>query len=213
MINARLDSESRLGIPKILVVAPHDESLPSVGAEVEVIKGLRANIKCLVEQDIDPERVLEELQTHEWVHFSCHGTLVPGKPFDSYFSLGSIDLTLLDIIRSHSTSRNSEFAFLSTCHSAAQTEHNAYDEVIHLAAAIQFSGFRSVVGTMWQMIDEDGPFVTENFYEAMFDHNHDGPHEVGYKRAARALWKTTRKIRENENVMVDRWVNYIHIGA
>ena len=82
-----------------------------------------------------------------------------------------------------------------------------------MAAAIQFSGFRSVVGMMWQMVDEDGPFVTENFYEAMFDHNHDGPHEVGYKRAARALWKTTRKIRENENVMVDRWVNYIHIGA
>ena len=30
------------------------------------------------------------------------------------------------------------------------------DEVVHLAAALQFCGFRSVVGKMWAMEDDDG---------------------------------------------------------
>ena len=37
------------------------------------------------------------------------------------------------------------------------TEESIADEVIHhLAAAIQFCGFRSVVETMWAMADIDG---------------------------------------------------------
>ncbi|KAI9450791.1 hypothetical protein F5148DRAFT_986813, partial [Russula earlei] len=31
------------------------------------------------------------------------------------------------------------------------------DEALHLTAAMQYCGFRSVVGTMWGMADSDGP--------------------------------------------------------
>lgn len=41
------------------------------------------------------------------------------------------------------------------------------DEVLHLAAAMQFSGFRSMVGTMWQMMDKDVPRLAEVFYREM----------------------------------------------
>jgi hypothetical protein len=41
-----------------------------------------------------------------------------------------------------------EFAFLSACHTADGDEETP-DEVIHLAAGLQFSGFKSVIGTLW----------------------------------------------------------------
>jgi hypothetical protein len=42
------------------------------------------------------------------------------------------------------------------------------DEVVHLAAPLQFCGFRSVVGTMWAMEDVDWCDVTKDFYQYMF---------------------------------------------
>lgn len=52
---------------------------------------------------------------------------------------------LLDIVRRQLPS--AEFAFLSACHTAELAEESLADEVLHLAAAMQFCGFRSVVGT------------------------------------------------------------------
>ncbi|KAH9007867.1 hypothetical protein EDB84DRAFT_1247689, partial [Lactarius hengduanensis] len=63
-------------------------------------------------------------------------------------------LTLLDIVRSDLPT--AEFAFLSACHTAEVTEGSVVDEGLHLAAAVQCCGFRSVVGTMWAMVNEDG---------------------------------------------------------
>ena len=56
-----------------------------------------------------------------------------------------------------------ELAFLSACHTAAGGVVGTPDEVVHLAAALQFCRFRSAVGTMWGMEDEDGCDVTGIF--------------------------------------------------
>jgi CHAT domain-containing protein len=56
-----------------------------------------------------------------------------------------------DIIRSNW--QNLVFAFLSACHTTV-TDKESPNESIHLAAAMQFSGFRSVVGSMWSVDDE-----------------------------------------------------------
>ena len=44
--------------------------------------------------------------------------------------------------------KNAALAFLSACETAAVDE-DVPDEVMHLAASMLFSGFHSVVGTMW----------------------------------------------------------------
>jgi CHAT domain-containing protein len=59
---------------------------------------------------------------------------------------------------------NAEFAFLSACHSAAGDNLGTPNEVIHLAAAMQFCGFRSIVGTLWAMEDVDGQDIAQDFY-------------------------------------------------
>lgn len=64
------------------------------------------------------------------------------------------DAMLLDIVNARLP--NAEFAFLSACESATG-DPNTPDEVLHLAAALQFAGFCSVAGTLWAMDDRDGP--------------------------------------------------------
>ena len=206
----------------ILVIAQHDKSLREAEAEVQVLRNLnRPQTNYLLGEQAKLAEVLERLQTHSWVHFACHGVLKPGAPFNSAFVLSGNDrLTLLDIIKNRAP--NAELAFLSACHTAGQTKDSATEEALHLAAAMQFSGFRSVVGTMWQMRDEDGPKLAEDFYaEILAESDEKYPLEVGYKKAARALHAATTKMRKQrpekrtreQRVTFEQWVNFVHIGA
>ncbi|KAH8105067.1 TPR-like protein [Phellopilus nigrolimitatus] len=196
--------------PRLLVVALPDKSLPSVEEEYRAIQENRDFVRCLVGEQATREAVIDKFRDHDWVHFACHGHLNHEQPFLHAFQLfGEDRLTLLDIIQSNLP--NAEFAFLSACHSAGQGLDGAFGEVLHLSAAMQFSGFRSVIGTMWAMADIDGPFVTKRFYRHMFA-KEDSP-ELGYKRSARALRETIQRLRKRQGITVERWVNLIHIGA
>ncbi|KAH9015466.1 hypothetical protein EDB85DRAFT_1875818, partial [Lactarius pseudohatsudake] len=75
-------------------------------------------------------------------------------------------LTLLEIVRSELPT--AEFAFPSACHTAEMTEGSMVDEGLHLVAAVQYCGFRSVVGTMWAMADVGGRDLAKHFYKALF---------------------------------------------
>ncbi|KAG1873811.1 CHAT domain-containing protein [Suillus subluteus] len=80
---------------------------------------------------------------------------------------------------------HAEFAFLSACHTAVGDEETP-DEVIHLAAGLQFSGFKSVVGTLWEVDDSVAKHVVEAFYTYMFKDLKDGG-VMDYRKAAWAL--------------------------
>ena len=152
--------------------------------------------------------VLDRLSSHDWAHFTCHGT-VAANPFDSALLLHGDDrLSLNDIIKQHLP--NAKFAFLAACHTAEQSEIELRDEVLHLAGAMQFSGFRSVIGTLWEMEDKDGPNIAKWFYETILMGDDDDG--TRHTRAAKALSKVTRILR-NRKVPLERWANYVHIGA
>ena len=103
----------------------------------------------------------------QFAHFACHDVLDTGKPFEASFKLhGGSRLTLLDMVRSRLP--DAEFAFLSCCHTAEITEESIADEGLHLTAAMQYCGFRSVVGTMWEMADTDGRDLAKSFYMSLF---------------------------------------------
>ncbi|KAH9030081.1 hypothetical protein EDB84DRAFT_1271526, partial [Lactarius hengduanensis] len=74
-------------------------------------------------------------------------------------------LTFLQIVRSQLPAV--EFAFLSACHTAGFTEDSISDEGLHIAVAMQFCGFRSVIGTMWAMADTDGVDLSKHFYKSI----------------------------------------------
>ena len=191
-----------------------DTSLTSAGKERNAIRGVR-EFKELLGKRATPKAVLRLLQGAHWVHFACHGVLAK-EPFNSSLKLSGGGLTLLDIARANLP--NAEFAFLSACHTAEQGPDFALDEALHLAAGMQFCGFRSVVGTMWQLLDHDGPFLASAVYGYLMRDLNEG--EIRFKRAAAAVRMAALDLREHGDVdpktgklMTERWVNLVHMGA
>ncbi|KAI9509774.1 CHAT domain-containing protein [Russula earlei] len=209
LIESRKPSEQSFEKPSILLVAQPDQSLLSAFPEIWAINRLDAHVRTLMSSKATPSGVLKSLQNHRFLHFACHGKLEDGKPFEASFQLhNGKRLTLLDLIRSQLPS--AEFAFLSACHTAEMTEGSIADEALHLTAAMQYCGFRSVVGTMWGMADDDGPELVERFYKSMFSSKQEGtPY---YERSARALRDGVRRLRK-EGRPLERWVNFVHYGA
>ena len=153
--------------PSVLLIVQTDSSLPTVGGEIQVVRALDAEVTSLISEGATPAAVLDGFHHHQFVHFACHGILEAGKPFEAGFELYRGErLTLLEIVRSHLPT--AEIAFLSACHTAEVTEGSITDEGLHSSAAVQYCGFRSMVGTMWAMMDEDGQDLAENFYKAFF---------------------------------------------
>jgi CHAT domain-containing protein/tetratricopeptide (TPR) repeat protein len=214
LMNSRhYDSSSRSSdIPSVLLVAQPDPSLPTVGGEIEAVQALDTKVTSLVSDAATPATVIDGFHRHRFVHFACHGTLESGKPFEAGFELhGAARLTLLDIVRAHLPT--AEFAFLSACHTAEVTEGSIMDEGLHLAAAVQYCGFRSVVGTMWAMVDEDGQELAENFYKALFSNPRRDQGIPYHERSAKALRTAVKKLRRKRRITLERWVNFVHYGA
>ena len=193
----------------LLVVQP-DAHMPSALQEKHVVRTVCPSVETLFREKATPSSTLERLKHHRFAHISSHGILETGKPFDAFFELyEGTHLTLLDIIRSRLPT--AEFAFLSACHTAEITEESIANEGLHLAAAVQYSGFRSVVGTMWAMADIDGPVVAGSFYKSVFSDRWKGiPY---YERTAEALRDTVRDLRRKRKMTLERLLNYVHYGA
>ncbi|KAH9057059.1 CHAT domain-containing protein [Lactarius deliciosus] len=200
--------------PSLLLVAQPDPSLPTVGGEIQVVRALDTvtEVTSLLSDSATPATVIDGFRHHRFVHFACHGTLEAGKPFEAGFELhGDERLTLLEIVRSELPT--AEFAFLSACHTAEVTEGSVVDEGLHLAAAVQYCGFRSVVGTMWAMVDDDGRDLAKHFYKAMFSTSR-GEQGIRYhERSAKALQFAVKKLRRKRWMTLERWVNFVHYGA
>ncbi|KAF8268564.1 CHAT domain-containing protein [Lactarius quietus] len=200
--------------PSLLLVAQPDDSLPGVTGEIKVIleRALKARVTVtgLVSSEATPSSVLEGFRGSRLAHLACHGVLTTGKPFEASFKLhGGSRLTLLEIIRSQLP--DAEFAFLSCCHAAEITAESIFDEALHLTAAMQYCGFRSVVGTMWEMADTDGRDLAKNFYKSLLSREDSGvPY---YERSAGALRDATQKLRGKRGINLERWVNFVHYGA
>ena len=196
--------------PSILLVA-QPETLPGAFGEMKAIEATKTPVKTLISAMATPEAVIEGLRDHRFAHFVCHGSLEAGKPFDASLELHKDNLTLLAIVRSQLPA--AEFAFLSACHTAELTEGSVADEGLHLAAAMQYCGFRSVVGTMWAMADTDGEDLSKHFYKALFADKADQIGVPYYERTARALQIAVKKLRKKRGVTLERWVNFVHYGA
>ena len=74
---------------------------------------------------------------------------------------------------------------------------------------------------MWQLLDRDGPILADAVYSHLMSDMEEG--EVRFKRAAAAVREAALHLRQSRKgwsdrgeeveVMAERWVNLIHIGA
>jgi CHAT domain-containing protein len=157
---------SQSTVPKLLVIGQPSDELPMVQIEIDNVQQLGDFVDVIVGTDASCDAVIHGLQQHSWVHFAYHSYMGGNtQPFHASFKLHDHHLTLLDLMPVKLP--NAEFAFLATCHTAAG-DPGTPDETIHLAAAFQFCGFQSVVGTLWATADKAGPIISKEFYKYMF---------------------------------------------
>lgn len=82
-------------------------------------------------------------------HIACHGVQDHQNATRSGFCLGDGRLTISDL--SKLNIKHGFLAFLSACETA-QGSNDQPDQAMHLAAAMLFAGFKSVIATMWLVL-------------------------------------------------------------
>ena len=188
--------------------APGQSKLVPVNTELSNITqriGSTATLNYVQDQDATIARVAKELKATEFVHLACHGIPDPKRPFESGFALGD-GLFKVENIMQYDL-QNAQFAYLSACHTTAGDEEGP-DEVIHLAAAVHFTGFPSVIGTIWAVDDAYTNEITSRFYKFMLDESG----RLDHTWAALALHRTMRSLRSS-SIPLDQRILYIHIRA
>ncbi|KAI9463846.1 hypothetical protein HD554DRAFT_2026816 [Boletus coccyginus] len=134
-------------------------------------------LTCIQDQDANIPQVSEELATKEFIRLACHWIPDWKHPFESRFAFGDRLLKVENIVRYDL--QNSQFLVIRPLESPRRVR----DEAINPAAAMQFAGFRSVIGTMW-----------------------------AHTQAVLALDRTMNSLRSSE-VTVNQRIPYIHFGA
>ncbi|KAG1772373.1 CHAT domain-containing protein [Suillus occidentalis] len=185
-------------------------TLDCVEPELELVRSLlppppTVSFTKITSVDATKSRALRALLDNTWVHFSCHGTQNFDDPFKSAFLMRDQPLSLLDITQMD-ISRH-EFAFLSACETAVG-DFAMPDEVIHLAAGLQFAGVKSVVGTLWKVTDATVQRLVEAFYKNLC---RDG--KMNFKGAARALHQAVHSLARDKDMSLDQRIVFMHIGA
>ena len=179
--------------------------------------------------DATAARVLEELPAHSMVHLSCHGsgermilkdvaeaaastangpasTTLRAKESDALpaaFYLADGPLTIQRIAE---LTVSADLAYLSACNTATSSGR-LVDEAVHLAAAMQFVGYRHVVGSLWWISDDLAPLIANAIYSRMVV---NGVPDVSL--SAIAVNAASRDLRDQYKSHPARWAGYIHVG-
>jgi CHAT domain-containing protein len=114
-------------------------TVDKAGASLESVMSCLGDVAVSV-------RVAEVFKSSNFVHIACHGKQNVADALSSGFCLSDGNLSISQLM--NLDLKDSFFAFLSACETAKGDEKQP-DQIVHLAAAMLFVGFRSVVATMW----------------------------------------------------------------
>jgi CHAT domain-containing protein len=149
-------SRSDLSVALIAEKRAQDITLPviyDVDIEIEhVITVAKSNSVDILYQRMGSttiEDTSKVMQTANIVHLACHGIQDDIDATQSGFCLGDGRLTIAKLMELKFD--NAFLAFLSACGTAKGDEEQP-DQAMHLAASMLFSGFKSVIATMWYVI-------------------------------------------------------------
>jgi tetratricopeptide (TPR) repeat protein len=100
----------------------------------------------MIARDATVERVTKRIKSASFVHLACHGLQHRTNALESGFYLNDDKLTISKLMELELD--RPWFAYLSACETA-KGDAEQPDQVMHLAAAMLFAGFKHVVATMW----------------------------------------------------------------
>jgi len=179
------------------------------------------------------EDVLAELDGCTVFHFAGHGQSHPYDP--SMSTLLTTDwqtnpLTVQDLINLKLHQNPPFLAYLSACSTGDIKDTALLDEGIHLMGACQLSGFRHVIGSLWEVSDKHCVDAAKDVYDTivkaeMSDESvSQGLHNaVMNLRGGHGCTGTTRETRDARLIQTEEnpedrigdpyiWAAYIHMG-
>ena len=174
-----------MGVPDAPGYVPGVSPLPAVPAELQVLASYLPppeDATQLLGAAATRQAVLDALPGYSWLHLSCHGFQHPDDASLSAFLLDDQRLTLADLAALDL--RETDLAYLSACQTAAG-DLELLDEARHLAAALQLTGYRHVLATLWSISDAAAPAMADTTY-------------------AHLLWGAPR-LPDNPSIRMDVW--------
>ena len=122
------------------------KTLASVKDEADTIAKIVPGQNLVTFSNACATNVLENARDASVLHLACHGEQHPTNPLASGFVMRDAMLTVARLMDLNPPA--AFLAFLSACETA-KGDARQPDQAIHLAAAMLFAGFKSVVATMW----------------------------------------------------------------
>ncbi|MGW1787055.1 CHAT domain-containing protein [Streptomyces sp. NPDC002143] len=164
------------------------------------------------------DAVRSGLARHAWAHIACHGSQDLAAPSRAGLHLhdGLLTVAELAAVRPEESEESGEpgepgvpgeLVYLSAC-DTAMGGTDVPDEAITLAHALQFSGYRQVVATLWSIEDTVAVEAAEDFYTRMAHTAVQAP-----TPAAQALHHSVRNLRAQMPHAPGQWASYVHVGA
>jgi CHAT domain-containing protein len=126
--------------------------IPGVEQEIRDIAAIatsyNVNIVSHLASSTTVAGALECTKAANIMHLACHGIQDPKDATKSGFCLGDGRLSISKLMRLDI--KHGFLAFLSACETAMGSKDQP-DQAMHLAAAMLFVGFKSVVAAMWSV--------------------------------------------------------------
>jgi CHAT domain-containing protein len=126
-------------MPRLRNVVPETRHVLDMARKAQVLSSVDA-------ATAGKNELVKMFQSSQILHLACHGIQHREEPHKSHFCLRTGNLTITELM--DMKLKNAFFAFLSACETAKGDKIHT-DEAVHLAAAMLFAGFKSVVATMW----------------------------------------------------------------
>ncbi|TVY61860.1 hypothetical protein Focb16_v013023 [Fusarium oxysporum f. sp. cubense] len=174
---------------------------------------------------------LAALQKCRVFHFAGHGS-TKSDPLNSLIYLEDWQdqpLTVESLLETNLRSGAPFLAYLSACKTGESLDEKLADESLHLTSAFQLTGFRHVIGTLWEVDDALCVDMAQMTYKVLGESGfHDGSVSQALHQATcilRDKWLAEERTRvrsrserdiiscDDETRKTPLWVPYIHYGV
>jgi CHAT domain-containing protein len=142
-LSLSLVAEKQAADPTLDIIAGVDREVEHVAVVA------KANGVKIAHQQVGSTSIVDTasaMQAANMIHLACHGVQDDSDATQSGFCLGDGRLTISKLMELKLD--DAFVAFLGAC-STAKGDKEQPDQAMHLAAAMLYSGFKSVVASMW----------------------------------------------------------------
>jgi CHAT domain-containing protein len=188
---------------------PGCEPLASAAEESDAVERMLDDTLTLSGPAATYDAVAEAMLRCSIAHFICHGISDREGAERGKLLLHdheSHPLTVAPISQLHI--QHPDLAFLSACETTGTTPRYA-DEALHITAAFQTAGYRSVIGSLWKVQGVIGTRIAQSVYSELTAH---GTRQPVPSRSAHALRRAILDLRATHPQAPGLWAAHVHFG-